>query len=91
MTSHVSRLFPCLHTRAKFFEDIKFDFFASFLVVHPCNIDSKCFCSNVLSFALAFRRIRQSFTRLGGAGGQSGNGKSRQQTGCQSVANLEEN
>ena len=65
-TLNVSRMFPCLRTQATYLEDAEFvsrkqKCFASFLFAHPYNIvshiDSKCFCSNVSSFAPTFRVI----------------------------------
>ena len=60
LTLNVSRMFPRLRTQATYLEDAEFpsrkqNCFASFPFAHPynivSNIDSKCFCSNVSSFA----------------------------------------
>ena len=63
LTFNVSRMFPRLRTQATYLEDAEFasrkqKCFASFPFALPynivSNIDSKCFCSNVSSFALTF-------------------------------------
>ena len=63
LTLNASRMFPRLRTQATYLEDTEFasrkqKCFASFLFAHPyntvSNINSKCFCSNVSSFALTF-------------------------------------
>ena len=60
LTLNVSRMFPSLHTQGTYLEGAEFaskkqKCFASFPFAHPynivSNIDSKCFCSNVSSFA----------------------------------------
>ena len=60
LTLNVSQMFPRLRTQATYLEDAEFasrkqKCFASFLFAHQynivSNIDSKCFCSNVSSFA----------------------------------------
>ena len=64
LTLNVSRTFPRLHTQATYLENAEFAFrkqkcFASFPFAHPynsvSNIDSKCFHSNVSSFAPTFK------------------------------------
>ena len=68
LTLNVSWMFPCLRTQATHFEDAEYasrkqKCFASFPFANPYNIvshiDSKCFCSNVSSFALTFRRFQK--------------------------------
>ena len=63
LTLSVSRMFPHLHTQATYLEDAEFaswkqKCFASFPFAHTynivSNINSKCFCSNVSSFAPTF-------------------------------------
>ena len=69
LTLNVSRMFPRLRAQATYLEDAEFasqkhKSFASFLFVHPYNIvsnlNSKCFCSNVSSFAPTLR-LQKSF------------------------------
>ena len=71
LTFNVSRMFPRLCTQATYLEDVEFvsrkqKCFASFPFAHPyntvSNIDSKCFCSNVFSFAPTLTRQSWSFT-----------------------------
>ena len=67
LTLNVSRMFPRLRPQATCLEDTEFasrkqKCFASFPFAHPynivSNINSKCFCSNVSSFAPTLRDLQ---------------------------------
>ena len=77
LTLNVSRMFPRLRTQATYLEDAEFaprkqKCFASFLFAHPynivSNINSKCFCSNVSSFAPALKVTKFGHHRVRGFG-----------------------